>query len=79
MTENSYRFFQNKECKYFPCHKGAEELNCLFCYCPLYAMNPCPGSCTYLEYGGKKIKECTNCTFPHEPQNYDVIMELLGE
>lgn len=27
MTENSYRFFQNKECKYFPCHEGAEELN----------------------------------------------------
>lgn len=79
MTENSYRFFQNKDCKYFPCHKGAEELNCLFCYCPLYAMNPCPGSCTYLEYDGKKIKECTDCTFPHEPQNYDVIMELLGE
>ena len=79
MTENSYRFFQNKDCKYFPCHEGTEELNCLFCYCPLYAMNPCPGSYTYLEHKGKKIKECTNCTFPHEPQNYDVIMGLLGE
>lgn len=79
MAENSYRFFQNSECKYFPCHEGAKELNCLFCYCPLYAMDSCPGNCTYLEQNGKKIKECTNCTFPHEPQNYDVIMELLGE
>ncbi|MFW5671451.1 MAG: cysteine-rich small domain-containing protein, partial [Acetivibrio ethanolgignens] len=34
--ENSYRFFENRECKYFPCHKGLKELNCLFCYCPLY-------------------------------------------
>lgn len=35
---NSYRFFQNKECEYFPCHKteNEEEFNCLFCYCPLY-------------------------------------------
>ena len=79
MTENSYRFFQNTGCKYFPCHQGQEEINCLFCYCPLYAMNPCPGNCTYLEYNGKRIKECTNCTFPHEPENYDLMMELLGE
>lgn len=79
MTENSYRFFKNTACKYFPCHEGQQELNCLFCYCPLYAMNSCPGNYTYLEQNGKKIKECTNCTFPHEPQNYDVIMELLGE
>jgi Zn-finger protein len=69
MTENSYRFFQNTECKYFPCHQDVQELNCLFCYCPLYAMDHCPGNCTYLEHNGKKIKECTNCTFPHEPQN----------
>ena len=79
MTENSYRFFQNTACKYFPCHQGQEEINCLFCYCPLYAMNPCPGNCTYLEHNGKRIKECTNCTFPHEPENYDLMMELLGE
>ena len=35
MTENSYRFFQ-PECQYYPCHEGIEEMNCLFCYCPLY-------------------------------------------
>lgn len=77
--ENSYQFFQNTECKYFPCHKDVEEINCLFCYCPLYAMHPCPGTCTYLEYQGKKIKECTNCTFPHKAENYDIIMKLLGD
>ena len=33
-----YKFFQNKKCEYFPCHKGIpeEDFNCLFCYCPLY-------------------------------------------
>ncbi len=31
-----YTWFQNRECEYFPCHKGVreEEFNCLFCYCP---------------------------------------------
>ena len=37
---NSDRFFQNRECRYFPCHTGVpeEEFNCLFCYCPLYTL-----------------------------------------
>ena len=40
MSEKHYSFFQNRECEYFPCHKGAdpETFNCLFCYCPLYAL-----------------------------------------
>ena len=35
--ENSYRYFKNEKCKYFPCHKVEKEtdFNCLFCYCPL--------------------------------------------
>ena len=43
---NSYRFFQNKECEYFPCHKteNEEEFNCLFCYCPLYREKKCIGN-----------------------------------
>ena len=40
--ENSYRFFENKECQYYPCHKGIENMNCLFCYCPLYSREHCP-------------------------------------
>ena len=26
MTENSYRFFSNRECQYYPCHEGIEEI-----------------------------------------------------
>ncbi len=77
MTD-SYRFFENKKCMYYPCHKGAKELNCLFCYCPLYHMENCPGNPQYIEKAGKKIKACTNCTFPHKPENYDTVIKLLS-
>ena len=61
--ENSYKYFKNKDCKYFPCHKGlSDDFNCLFCYCPMYSMPNCPGSKTYIEKNGKKIKVCTDCT-----------------
>lgn len=75
--ENSYRFFENRDCKYFPCHKGQEEFNCLFCYCPLYRMKDCPGNPMYLERESGPLKVCTNCTFPHRPENYDVIVKIL--
>ena len=30
--ENSYRYFKNDQCKYYPCHKIEEgqDFNCLF-------------------------------------------------
>ncbi len=75
--ENSHRFFENKKCKYFPCHKGIDEFNCLFCYCPLYHLENCPGNPVYKEKDRGTIKICTNCTFPHQPENYDVIIEMI--
>ena len=75
--EASYRFFENKECKYFPCHKGLEAFNCLFCYCPMYHKEKCPGNPRYIEKGDRKIKVCTDCNFPHWPENYDKIIEIL--
>lgn len=77
--ENSYRFFENKDCQYFPCHKKDGDFNCLFCYCPLYARQHCPGTPEYLEREGKRLKVCTNCTFPHRPENYDTIIRMLKE
>ena len=44
-----YAFFCNKECEFFPCHqtKHPEKFNCLFCYCPLYALgDKCGGNIT---------------------------------
>ena len=77
MMNNSFCFFSNKECKYYPCHKGIEEINCLFCYCPLYRLENCPGNPGYIERNDHKIKDCSNCTFPHKPENYDRINEIL--
>ena len=84
VTENSINqnnpsaFFENKECQYYPCHENLKECNCLFCYCPLYTKNPCPGNPTYIhKEDGRIIKRCTDCTFPHKKENYSRIMRLL--
>ena len=75
--ENSYRFFQNKECCYFPCHQGLKECNCLFCYCPLYALGEdCGGNFRYTETG---IKDCTGCTVPHQRENYGMVTSKVKE
>ena len=74
-----YKFFQNRQCEYFPCHQGAEEstFNCLFCYCPLYALgNQCGGNCSYTKNG---IKDCTACIRPHVQNNYDEILSRMGD
>ena len=70
-----HRFFQNRECEYFPCHPGVaeEDFNCLFCYCPLYALGgACGGNCTY---SSKGYKSCAQCAFPHQRQHYDQVVE----
>ena len=74
-----YQFCQNPECEFFPCHQGVkeEEFNCLFCYCPLYALgDTCGGNFTYLENG---IKDCSHCLVPHRKENYGKIMEKMGQ
>lgn len=75
--DSSSRFFENKACEYYPCHKGVTGFNCLFCYCPMYTLENCPGNPDYMEKDGKRIKVCTNCTFPHQAQNYDAVMKVL--
>ena len=77
--EHSYRFYQNRECEYFPCHKvrNEEEFNCLFCFCPLYALGSgCGGNCSYTKEG---IKDCSACLLPHSPKGYDYITDKFKE
>ena len=72
-----YEFFQNTKCEYFPCHKGVdrETFNCLFCYCPLYALgDKCGGSFSYTQQG---IKDCSRCIKPHRRENYQAILEKM--
>lgn len=75
--KNNYKFFSNKSCEYFPCHKVNDEdkFNCLFCYCPLYFLEDCGGN-NKIVYG---IKDCTNCMIPHSPNGYDYIVKKIIE
>lgn len=79
MNTHSNKFFTNKECKYYPCHSNEdgspmEDINCLFCYCPLYLMD-CPGDYTITSTG---LKDCSNCILPHEAENYDLILNIFS-
>lgn len=74
-----FSFFQHRACEYFPCHRGVaeEDFNCLFCYCPLYALGTrCGGHCRYTENG---IKDCSGCAFPHIRENYDRVIARFGD
>ncbi len=68
-----YKFFNHATCEFYPCHDmPAEQLNCLFCYCPLYCLgNACGGNFSYIG----DVKDCSACTVPHRVENYDYIMQ----
>lgn len=79
MDERHYAFFQNRACEFFPCHptQHPEDFNCLFCYCPLYALGPrCGGHFCYTEAG---VKCCDSCMFPHRRENYDRVLSRFDE
>lgn len=75
MSEN-YKFFQHSNCEFFPCHKGVEKetFNCLFCYCPLYMLEGECGGQFKVTHG---IKDCSNCTKPHDENSYAYIMSKM--
>ena len=76
--KNCHRFFANKDCEYYPCHKKSDnDFNCLFCFCPLYSMgDKCGGNFKILPNG---IKDCSDCTIPHSEKGYDYIIKKLRE
>ena len=70
-----FKFFSHRDCEHFPCHKVKDDkdFNCLFCFCPLYALGErCGGNFRYTDNG---IKDCTNCLIPHSKRGYDYVME----
>ena len=79
VESENYKFFSHRACEYFPCHSGAdrEKFNCLFCYCPLYALGRCcGGNYVYSEDG---IKDCSGCLLPHSPGGYEIIVGRYRE
>ena len=74
-----YKFCQNRNCEYFPCHNGVkeEDFNCLFCYCPLYALgDKCGGNFSYTDQG---IKDCSGCLIPHSTGGYDYVISRFQQ
>ena len=76
--QNNSQFFSNKDCQFYPCHKNIEEINCLFCYCPLYSRSNCPGTPSMTTINGVPCKDCSKCSFPHNPNNYMEIIKILS-
>lgn len=65
MEQFNSKFFENKDCEYYPCHENMEEINCLFCYCPLFSYCPnCDGE---------------KCEYNHKRESYDKIIETLAK
>ena len=75
--EFSYKYFENRHCKYYPCHSD-EHINCLFCFCPFYNYENCPGTPSFIQKDEGKIKSCMECTYPHQKENYDAVMKILA-
>ena len=78
MKQNSYCYYKNTDCEYFPCHKTSGNFfNCMFCYCPLYALGDnCGGKFTYTPTG---IKDCSDCLIPHSENGYEYINSKFSE
>ncbi len=68
----SYKHFSNKDCEYYPCH-NIEDINCLFCFCPLYPINQCGGN-FQLANG---IKDCSKCVKNHDRNSYEFVLDGL--
>ncbi len=75
--KHNHAYFCNRDCEYFPCHdvEAGEPFNCLFCFCPLYDKADCGGAFVLTEQG---VKDCSACTFPHDPANYERLMTALS-
>ena len=79
LSQERFKFFQHRECEFFPCHKTNDPytFNCLFCYCPLYALGTkCGGNYKITDNG---VKDCSGCMFPHVKDNYDKVNERFQD
>lgn len=70
-----YKFFQNTDCEFFPCHPTDDpsRFSCQFCFCPLYYIEDCGGE--YTDFEG--MKDCGGCLIPHNDYEY-VIAKIIG-
>lgn len=70
----------NYHCSDFPCHNENKLQDCTFCYCPLYpCLNEPLGSKGKMKElrNGKKVWDCSKCTWPHEKRRVDELVNYL--
>ena len=80
MLKADFNFYQNTDCRYFPCHgtrkgTGAIPVEDFNCYCPLMFI-PCSGNYKLLESG---FKDCSACTRNHDKNSWRFVVARLRE
>ena len=73
MSQDGHKRFANKDCPFYPCH-DVPQVNCIFCFCPLYHLTDCGGQWTKTAKG---IKDCSKCKLPHGDDGWDIIVARL--
>ena len=68
---NTYKHFTNRGCKFYPCH-DIDNINCLFCYCPLFSLT-CPGKYDIIN----EKKDCSTCTIPHGKNSWKIMQKYI--
>lgn len=78
MRENDFNYFQNVDCRFFPCHDTVPkaDFNCLFCYCPLYHYADCGGTYRISEHN---VKDCSKCTRNHDKDSWKYVVGRLRQ
>lgn len=53
-----------------------KDMDCRFCYCPLYSDPNCEGNFTILKNG---IKDCSKCNWPHTKAGVEYLVKMFQE
>jgi len=82
-VDNSYKYYENKGCMFFPCHPGLYKNkglhNCLFCYCPLFFIDDCGGNFINIDRpDGTVMKDCSPCTKNHGENSHEFVVRKLS-
>ena len=64
IIESTMNLYEQPDSICLKCH-NRKDINCLFCYCPLYEQDNCGGNYKILSNG---TKDCSNCMKPHSPE-----------
>jgi len=65
IIESTNGLYNQKDSICHKCHEVEGDLNCFFCFCPLYDEFECGVNYIILENG---LKDCSVCLKPHEEE-----------